>query len=114
MGSEMCIRDSFNIGLFLPAIIYSILINPQRVSIAESPFFNYKGANNTIYTFLPIAAMLILVTGQFIVSLKISFIIIGLSGLCGILLHRQWINLILKKFNRNQYKIAANLRGEYS
>jgi len=103
----------FNTGICLPAIIYSILINPQRIFIGESPFFNYQGTNNSIYSFLPFAAFLMIFTGRFFISVRASFIIVGITGLTGILLYTKWIHLTLEKYNKRKYIIAENLRGQY-
>ncbi|MCJ7813482.1 DUF5687 family protein, partial [bacterium] len=104
----------YNLGLVFPSMIYSTLINPSRIPIKESTFFNFQGMNNSVFTFPPLIAILFVFLFQFITTLKLGFTIIGILGFGGILSYKVWLNLILKKFNKNKYKIAQNLRGQYS
>jgi xanthosine utilization system XapX-like protein len=86
-----------------------------RISLRNGGALNYEGAGASQWLIgIPF------LVGPFLVYLAFSLIglkavgisAIGLAGLCGIVLHKQIIDFIYKRFLDKRYGIASSFRKE--
>ncbi|MDQ6903776.1 MAG: DUF5687 family protein [Bacteroidota bacterium] len=103
----------YNIGFVTVTMLYFATLNYKRIDLSKASRFNYEGSS-WVQWVLAIPLMLIPVVLYLPFSLLhkpfIGIGVVGLFGLITLLLRNLWINLLVKKFIKQRYKIAAGFR----
>jgi len=103
----------YNIGFATVIVLYFATINYKRLDITKSASFNWQGVGATQWI-LGFPLLLI----PFVIYLPFGFadkpywglIALAVFGLITLLMRNFWINLLVKKFEKQRYKIAEGFR----
>ena len=103
----------FNVGIQTVISAYFSTLNYKAIDLSRNASFNYQGLGATQWLF----SLLILLIGAVIyfpfallINTWAGIFAIGFFGLISLLLQDWWIDLIIKKFSRNKYKILSGFR----
>ena len=103
----------FNVGIQTVISAYFSTLNYIAIDLSRNASFNYQGLGATQWLF----SLLILLIGAVIyfpfallINTWAGIFAIGFFGLISLLLQDWWIDLIIKKFSRNKYKILSGFR----
>lgn len=104
----------FNIGINSFLMLYFATYHRKKIDLSKGAAFNYQGFSITQFIIV-IPAFLIPVFIYLPFGLLgypyAGVLTIGILGLIGLLLNKIWLNIIVKKFNRSRYKMAAGFRS---
>ncbi|MFI5451204.1 DUF5687 family protein [Pedobacter sp. UC225_61] len=103
----------YNIGFATVIVLYFATLNYKRLDITKSASFNWQGVGATQWILgLPFILIPILIYVPFGIMNKpyYGLAAIGLFGLITLLMRNFWINLLVKKFEKQRYKIAEGFR----
>ena len=103
----------YNIGFATVIVLYFATMNYKRLDITQSASFNWQGVGATQWI-LGFPLLLI----PFVIYLPFSFldkpywglVALGAFGLITLLMRNFWVNLIVKRFEKQRYKIAEGFR----
>jgi hypothetical protein len=103
----------YNIGFATVIVLYFATMNYKRLDITQSASFNWQGVGATQWI-LGFPLLLI----PFVIYLPFSFLdkpfwglaALGAFGLITLLMRNFWIDLIVKRFEKQRYKIAEGFR----
>lgn len=93
--------------------MYFATLNYKRLDITKSASFNWQGVGATQWILgLPFILVPIFIYLPFGIMDKPywGLFAIGLFGLVTLLMRNFWINLLVKKFEKQRYKIAEGFR----
>lgn len=103
----------YNIGFGTVVVLYLATLNYKRLDITKSASFNYQGTGATQwllifpYTLTPI---LLYVPFGMMDRPYLGLAVVSLFGLIMLLMRDFWVNLIVKRFEKQRYKIAEGFR----
>lgn len=103
----------YNIGFATVIVLYFATMNYKRLDITKSASFNYQGIGATQWILgLPLLLIPVALYLPFGLMNKPYWGLasIGIFGLITLLMRNFWINLLVKKFEKNRYKIAEGFR----
>ncbi|MBB2146512.1 hypothetical protein GM921_13500 [Pedobacter sp. LMG 31464] len=103
----------YNIGFATVIVLYFATLNYKRLDITKSASFNWQGVGATQWILgLPFILIPILIYVPFGIMNKpyYGLAAIGLFGLITLLMRNFWINLLVKRFEKQRYKIAEGFR----
>jgi hypothetical protein len=103
----------YNIGFATVIVIFFATMNYKRLDITKSASFNWQGVGATQWILgLPLILIPILLYLPFGIMNKPYWGLasIGTFGLITLLMRNFWINLLVKKFEKQRYKIAEGFR----
>jgi len=103
----------YNIGFATVIVLYFATMNYKRLDITKSASFNWQGVGATQWI-LGFPLLLI----PFVIYLPFGFmnkpywglIALSIFGLITLLMRNYWINLLVKRFEKQRYKIAEGFR----
>ncbi|MCX6304453.1 MAG: DUF5687 family protein [Bacteroidetes bacterium] len=104
----------FNCGINIFLILYLGSYNTKRVDMSKGAFFNYEGVTAVhFFMILPVFGLPILISWLVsnIVSDAAGVLAIGLTGLAGIIFHRQLINIVTRQFLARKQNILQGFRN---
>ncbi len=104
----------YNLGINAPFLLFMASFNRKRMELDRGQMMNYQGVGlNNFLNVLPLVFVPMLLDGLFSVlfGYTASLVIIFMSGLAGIIFHRQFIALAVRFFRKNRYKIAEGFRS---
>jgi hypothetical protein len=103
----------FNIGINAIVVLYFGTINRKKIDMNKSSAFNYEGVSAAQFI-LMIPSLLFPVLLYLPFSLSgyplAGIVFLGALGIMGILFQRPLLNLIVRRFIRQKYKIASAFR----
>jgi len=103
----------YNIGFATVIVLYFATLNYKRLDITKSASFNWQGVGGTQWILgLPFLAIPVLIYLPF-GALNLPYwglAAIGIFGFVTLLMRNWWINLLVKKFEKQRYKIAEGFR----
>lgn len=103
----------YNVGLGSVMVLFFATLNKKRLDISKSASFNWQGVGATqwimgfplllvpIFIYLPFSLLKMPYWGIFA---------IGILGLTAVLMRSFWVDFIVKKFEKQRYKIAEGFR----
>lgn len=103
----------YNIGFATVIVLYFATLNYKRLDITTSASFNWQGVGATQWILgLPFVLL------PFVIYLPFGFMgkpywglaALGIFGLITLLMRNFWINLLVKRFEQQRYKIAEGFR----
>lgn len=103
----------YNIGFGTVVVLYLATLNYKRLDITKSASFNYQGTGATQwllifpYTLTPI---LLYVPFGMMDRPYLGLAVVSLFGLIMLLMRDFWVDLIVKRFEKQRYKIAEGFR----
>lgn len=103
----------YNIGFATVIVLYFATMNYKRLDITKSASFNWQGIGATQWILgLPFILIPIFIYMPFGIMNKPYWGLgaIALFGLITLLMRNFWINLLVKKFEKQRYKIAEGFR----
>ncbi|WP_199117139.1 DUF5687 family protein [Pedobacter sp. ASV28] len=103
----------YNIGFGTVLVLFFATNNYKRLDITQSASFNWQGTGATQWILgFPFLLLPILIYLPFGILNKPfwGLATIGLFGLITLLLRNYWISLIVKRFEKQRYKIAEGFR----
>lgn len=103
----------YNIGFATVIVLYFATMNYKRLDITKSASFNWQGVGATQYILgLPLILVPVILYLPFGLLDKPywGLAAIGIFGLITLLMRNYWINLLVKKFEKQRYKIAEGFR----
>jgi Family of unknown function (DUF5687) len=103
----------YNIGFGTVLVLFFATNNYKRLDITQSASFNWQGTGATQWILgFPFLLLPILIYLPFGILNKPfwGLATIGLFGLVTLLLRNYWISLIVKRFEKQRYKIAEGFR----
>ena len=103
----------YNIGFATVIVLYFATLNYKRLDITKSASFNYQGIGATQWILgIPLLLIPIALYLPFGLMNKPYWGLasIGIFGLITLLMRNFWVNLLVKKFEKNRYKIAEGFR----
>jgi hypothetical protein len=103
----------YNIGFATVIVLYFATMNYKRLDITKSASFNWQGVGATQWILgLPFILLPIFIYLPFGLLNKPywGLLAIGLFGFITLLMRNYWINLLVKKFEKQRYKIAEGFR----
>ncbi len=103
----------YNIGFATVIVLYFATLNFKRLDITKSASFNWQGVGATQWILgIPLILIPILLYLPFGLMNKPYWGLasIGVFGLITLIMRNFWINLLVKKFEKNRYKIAEGFR----
>ncbi|MFD0940037.1 DUF5687 family protein [Pedobacter boryungensis] len=103
----------YNIGFATVIVLYFATLNYKRLDITKSASFNWQGVGATQWILgLPFILIPILIYVPFGIMNKpyYGLAAIALFGLITLLMRNFWINLLVKRFEKQRYKIAEGFR----
>lgn len=103
----------YNIGFGTVIVLFFATNNYKRLDITQSASFNWQGVGATQWILgLPFFLVPIFLYVPFGMMNKPywGLLAIGLFGLIALLLRNYWIDLIVKRFEKQRYKIAEGFR----
>ena len=103
----------YNIGFGSVVVLYFATLNYKRLDITKSASFNWQGVGASQFILgLPFILLPILIYLPFGKTDHpyLGVIVVGLFGLLMLLLRNFWVNLIVRKFEKQRYKIAEGFR----
>lgn len=115
-GKIMAINTAcflYNIGVNTFVILFMSTYNKKRIDLSKSASFNWQGVGASQFIMmLPTLVLPILIYLPFGLMDQPWWGIaaIGLAGLLGFIFHKQLMGLVVKRFQREKYKIAAGFR----
>ena len=87
------------------------MIGIKKIDIQRSIFLNYEGQSIYYYIFSIVSLIIpMILYFLFKENLKVVSLIIGSSGLIGIIFINRWIEMINKMFLKRKYYISKVLR----
>ncbi|RZL34541.1 MAG: hypothetical protein EOO96_09440 [Pedobacter sp.] len=103
----------YNIGFATVIVLYFATMNYKRLDITKSASFNWQGVGATQWI-LGFPLLLI----PFVIYLPFGFMnrpywglmALSIFGLITLLMRNYWINLLVKRFEKQRYKIAEGFR----
>ncbi len=103
----------YNIGFATVIVLYFATMNYKRLDITKSASFNFQGTGATQWIlgipFILIPIFIYIPFGYFNKPYWGLFAI-GLFGLITLLMRNFWINLLVKRFEKQRHKIAEGFR----
>lgn len=103
----------YNVGIQTVILGFFSTLNHKGLDLSKSASFNYQGVGAIQWLF----SLLIMVIGAVIyfpfallMNAWAGIIAMGIFGLISLLLQDWWIDLIVKQFIKNKYKILAGFR----
>ncbi|WP_210462624.1 DUF5687 family protein [Rufibacter roseolus] len=103
----------YNIGVNTFVVLYLSTYNKKRIDLSKSASFNWQGVGASQFILmLPALLLPILVYLPFGLMDKPWWGIaaVGIIGLLGFLFHRQLLGIVVNRFQREKYAIAAGFR----
>ncbi|KQB99393.1 DUF5687 family protein [Pedobacter sp. Hv1] len=103
----------YNIGFATVIVLYFATMNYKRLDITKSASFNWQGIGATQWILgLPFILIPVFIYMPFGIMNKPfwGLAAIALFGLITLLMRNFWINLLVKKFEKQRYKIAEGFR----
>ncbi len=103
----------YNIGFATVIVIFFATMNFKRLDITKSASFNWQGVGATQWILgIPLILIPILLYVPFGIMNKPYWGLasIGIFGLITLIMRDFWIRLLVKKFEKNRYKIAEGFR----
>lgn len=103
----------YNIGVGTVVVLYFANFNYKRLDITRSASFNWQGVGATQWLLgLPLLLLPLLIYLPFGIANKPYWGLVTLAvlGLMGLLLRNFWVDIIVKKFEKQRYKIAEGFR----
>ncbi len=103
----------YNIGFATVIVLYFATMNYKRLDITKSASFNWQGVGATQWILgLPFILLPIFIYLPFGLLDKPywGLFAIGLFGLITLLMRNYWISLLVKRFEKQRYKIAEGFR----
>ena len=103
----------YNIGFATVVVLYFATMNYKRLDITKSASFNWQGVGATQWILgLPFILTPIFIYMPFgILNLPYwGLAAIGVFGFISLLMRNFWINLLVKRFEKQRYKIAEGFR----
>lgn len=103
----------YNIGFATVIVLYFATMNYKRLDITKSASFNWQGVGATQWILgLPFILVPVAIYVPFGMMDKPywGLAAIGSFGLITLLMRNFWINLLVKKFEKQRYKIAEGFR----
>ncbi|HTM97801.1 MAG TPA: DUF5687 family protein [Pedobacter sp.] len=103
----------YNIGFSTVLVLFLATFNYKRIDITKSATFNYQGVGASQWILM---IPFMLVPYLFYLPFNLfnkpfwGLIAIGVFGLAMLLTRSFWINLIIKRFEKQRYKIAEGFR----
>jgi hypothetical protein len=103
----------YNLGVGTVIVLYFANFNYKRLDITTSASFNWQGVGATQWLLgLPLLLLPLLIYVPFgILNLPFwGLATIAFLGLVGLVMRNFWVNVIVKKFEKQRYKIAEGFR----
>jgi len=103
----------YNIGFATVLVLYFATMNYKRLDITKSASFNWQGVGATQWILgLPFILVPVFIYLPFGIMNKPywGLLAIGLFGLATLLMRNFWIDLLVKRFEKQRYKIAEGFR----
>lgn len=103
----------YNLGVGTVVVLYFANFNYKRLDITSSASFNWQGVGATQWLLgLPLLLLPIMIYLPFgILNLPYwGLATIAFLGLIGLLMRNFWVKVIVKKFEKQRYKIAEGFR----
>lgn len=103
----------YNIGFASVLVLYFATMNYKRLDITKAASFNWQGTGATQWILgFPFILLPILIYLPFgVLDLPYwGLAAIGIFGLVTLLMRNFWINLLVKRFEKQRYKIAEGFR----
>ncbi len=103
----------YNIGFATVIVLYFATLNYKRLDLTKSASFNWQGIGATQWILgLPFILLPMFIYMPFGILNKPywGLAAVGLFGLITLLMRNFWINLLVKKFEKQRYKIAEGFR----
>ncbi|MDQ7948217.1 MAG: DUF5687 family protein [Pedobacter sp.] len=103
----------YNIGFATVLVLYFATMNFKRLDITKKASFNFQGTGATQWILgFPFILIPIFIYIPFGIANKPywGLLAIGTFGLISLLMRNFWINLLVKRFEKQRYKIAEGFR----
>lgn len=103
----------YNIGFATVIVLYFATLNYKRLDITTSASFNWQGVGATQWILgLPFLVLPFIIYLPFGLTGKPywGLAALGIFGLITLLMRNFWINLLVKRFEQQRYKIAEGFR----
>lgn len=103
----------YNIGFATVMVLYFATLNYKRLDITKKASFNLQGTGATQWILgFPFILIPIIIYIPFGIADKPywGLFAIGLFGLISLMMRNYWIHLLVKKFEKQRYKIAEGFR----
>ncbi|WP_199136241.1 DUF5687 family protein [Pedobacter sp. ASV12] len=103
----------YNIGFGTVIVLYLATLNYKRLDITKAASFNYQGTGATQWLLMfPYVLTPILLYVPFGIMNKpyLGLMVVSLFGLIMLLMRGFWVNYIVKRFEKQRYKIAEGFR----
>ena len=103
----------YNIGFSTVIVLYFATLNYKRLDLTKSASFNWQGISATQFILiLPVILLPLLIYMPFGIMNKpyLGLVAVASFGLITLLMRDFWIDLLVKKLEKNRYKIAEGFR----
>jgi hypothetical protein len=103
----------YNIGVGTVVVLYFANFNYKRLDITRSASFNWQGVGATQWLLglpLLLVPMIIYVPFGVFDQPYLGLAVLGILGLLGLFMRNFWVDMIVKKFRDQRYKIAEGFR----
>ncbi|MCY1515558.1 hypothetical protein D9M68_501470 [compost metagenome] len=103
----------YNIGFATIIVLYFATMNYKRLDLTKSASFNWQGIGATQWILgLPFVLIPLLIFAPFGAMNKPywGLAALGLFGIITLFLRNFWIKLLVKRFEKQRYKIAEGFR----
>lgn len=103
----------YNIGVGTVVVLYFANFNYKRLDITTSASFNWQGVGASQWLLgLPLLLVPLIIYIPFGIFNKPywGLAMLALLGLIGLLLRKYWVGVIVRKFEKQRYKIAEGFR----
>jgi hypothetical protein len=103
----------FNIGIHTILVCLIATRNYKGLDISKKAAFNYQGINASqwIYMFaIFLICIIIYLPFALLINAWVGILSMGIFGIIFLLLHNWWLDIIVKQFKKNKYKILSGFR----
>ena len=103
----------WNLGVNTLIVLYFANNNVRRIDLSKSASFNWEGIGATQWLLsipFTLCPYIIYLPLYWLGYPKVGILLIALIGISFILTREYWINILIRNFNKNRYKIAEGFR----
>ena len=103
----------FNMGINFWVVMYFSTLNPKKIDLSKSTFFNYQGTSYQQFIIvLPMMGLPVFVFAPFhvLVSQEAGILALAMVGILGILLKGPLSKIVEQRIITKKYQMASNFR----
>ncbi|HEX4372034.1 MAG TPA: DUF5687 family protein [Puia sp.] len=103
----------FNIGIHTILVCLIATRNYKGLDITKKAAFNYQGVNATQWIYMLaifLICTILYLPFALLINGWVGILALGILGIVFLLLHNWWLDIIVKQFKKNKYKILSGFR----